>query len=678
MVSSDSELNVAGDSAVNSLDAKDAEKDVGASGVAFDVLAITSEARNMYGLRHQDYQRYRHYCTRRIAHLRKLLQISQVTATTNKATRRFLRKPLPSSPDDARVLHVALFDAERAWAYAMEDREGVRENPKKRSHVLGKLKRAVEHANLVVELCKHLLVNPYQPPAEESAHSTSAVDPSKPLPPSLTKLKAAQKSRRVLPKVDHLSVLDAEAYAAQMAGILAVERRDWQSGKEKLGEARYGVGSFIWNPLAFRWALLQLSTDPISSPSRRTLAVAALDALALQLRFCNYNLRLSGQTIDEADEAVPAASKAGDVDGSGAVAVGAKVVWRAKELDIANNRIAEAVVRAGDAEGALQTAKAGSGAGDGGADSKEEHAKKVMDAYDAVLEAWWEAQREAERDVKEEESASKSGPGTTSVSPRLAALRIIASYAAFRRLTHTVDRNMVLAADIEARLAGGKDESKADGTKSKGRRKGKKDVPRREEVAKVWDGVVQILTETQELYAVQADPALLAIVSARTTLARAHNARSEAEQALRRVGRLPTAQEDGKELKKIAEECKECEGRVGGEKVAVRARWAMGDQVKEGEVKDVKAEPPLITHLHTPTFTFTPSNPNLVSFPPIPSPVVPKPVFFDVSVGSVKYDRSRLEGKGEVAKKVDKKQNQRQEGQGQAGWFGGWFGAGKK
>jgi len=45
--------------------------------LSINVLQVITEERNMHGLRHQDYQRYRRYCTQKIHNLRKFLKLTQ-------------------------------------------------------------------------------------------------------------------------------------------------------------------------------------------------------------------------------------------------------------------------------------------------------------------------------------------------------------------------------------------------------------------------------------------------------------------------------------------------------------------------------------------------------------------------------------------------------------------------
>jgi signal recognition particle subunit SRP68 len=42
--------------------------------LSMNVLEIITEERNMHGLRHQDYQRYRRYCTQKNSQFKKILK----------------------------------------------------------------------------------------------------------------------------------------------------------------------------------------------------------------------------------------------------------------------------------------------------------------------------------------------------------------------------------------------------------------------------------------------------------------------------------------------------------------------------------------------------------------------------------------------------------------------------
>ncbi len=82
--------------------------------VSLDILSLIRVAQNQNGLRYSDYQRYRHYCTRKLRKLR--------CGTKFKFGRgKFDNKTITSEDceRDHRYLLMLLFNAERAWSYAM-------------------------------------------------------------------------------------------------------------------------------------------------------------------------------------------------------------------------------------------------------------------------------------------------------------------------------------------------------------------------------------------------------------------------------------------------------------------------------------------------------------------------------------------------------------------------------
>ena len=53
-----------------------------------------------------------------------------------------------------RYLHLPLVDAERCWAYAMQLKSEANTEPRKRFHMMSRLKKAVGHAELLAFLCE--------------------------------------------------------------------------------------------------------------------------------------------------------------------------------------------------------------------------------------------------------------------------------------------------------------------------------------------------------------------------------------------------------------------------------------------------------------------------------------------------------------------------------------------
>lgn len=113
----------------------------------YTVLKIIKEAQQQHGLRHADYQRYRGYCSRRLKRLRKALKIPQGDR------RHFKRKDItPAMVTDDKFLQVLLIMAERAWSYAMQLRQESNTEPRKKFHLISKLKKAALYSSQLQEL----------------------------------------------------------------------------------------------------------------------------------------------------------------------------------------------------------------------------------------------------------------------------------------------------------------------------------------------------------------------------------------------------------------------------------------------------------------------------------------------------------------------------------------------
>ncbi|KAI8081834.1 uncharacterized protein B0P05DRAFT_508635 [Gilbertella persicaria] len=195
-----------------------------------DVLNLINDARMTYGLRHQDYQRYREYCTNRVRRLRQILKLTQSNNKTNNA-----RKALPEKFDDARYLHLYIYETERAWAYAMELKQESANSidTRSRHHLVKRLKRASQHAEQLYALC--------------------------------------QKQ-----KVDNYTVLDVKAYTSSMKGYLFFEQQQWQEALSQFIESRTIYNRFAQN----------------NQPEKEALCYAAMDEIDPNIRFCAYKLQL--------------------------------------------------------------------------------------------------------------------------------------------------------------------------------------------------------------------------------------------------------------------------------------------------------------------------------------------------------------------------------------------------
>ncbi|KAF4725061.1 signal recognition particle subunit srp68, partial [Perkinsus olseni] len=103
------------------------------------------------GLRHQDYHRYRQYCSRRLHRIRK------ATKLTN-GRERFKKCAIPDDFSLDKVLEIPLVSAERAWAYSAEllgvYAQFIEDKPALRYHGIGRLRKAVRYAQILLAMCR--------------------------------------------------------------------------------------------------------------------------------------------------------------------------------------------------------------------------------------------------------------------------------------------------------------------------------------------------------------------------------------------------------------------------------------------------------------------------------------------------------------------------------------------
>lgn len=116
------------------------------------VLRLIRDAQQQHGLRHGDYQRYRGYCTRRIGRLRKALKLPQGDKRHYKK-RDVGIELIEVKNADERFLHIPLILSERAWSYAMQLRQEANTEPRKKFHLVNKLRKALVYAQQFKELC---------------------------------------------------------------------------------------------------------------------------------------------------------------------------------------------------------------------------------------------------------------------------------------------------------------------------------------------------------------------------------------------------------------------------------------------------------------------------------------------------------------------------------------------
>jgi len=104
------------------------------------VLSVVKEAQLAHGLRHNDYQLYRQYCSRRIRRLRKNLNFIQGDR------KNFRKKEVTVEVlKEDKFLLIPLITVERCWAYAMQLKEESQQDPRKKFAMRNKWRKAAKY-----------------------------------------------------------------------------------------------------------------------------------------------------------------------------------------------------------------------------------------------------------------------------------------------------------------------------------------------------------------------------------------------------------------------------------------------------------------------------------------------------------------------------------------------------
>ncbi|KAF6032509.1 Srp68 [Bugula neritina] len=202
-----------------------------------DVLSVIKESQLQHGLRHEDYQRYRSYCSRRLRRIRKCVNLVQ------GVRQRFVQKRLAADQvTDVRCLYIPLVEAERCWSYAMQlKREAIeQEDPRKRYHMLNKLRKAEQYALELSTLCEQV-------------------------------------------PVDARTKLEVQAYHEWMSGTLQFElKKDWRLAMELLTKAK----------LIYEKMSSAVSGDAVMTYKQKVIDIES------SVKYCAYNI---GDTTDVSD-----------------------------------------------------------------------------------------------------------------------------------------------------------------------------------------------------------------------------------------------------------------------------------------------------------------------------------------------------------------------------------------
>uniref|UniRef100_A0A6Q2ZDG4 Signal recognition particle subunit SRP68 n=1 Tax=Esox lucius TaxID=8010 RepID=A0A6Q2ZDG4_ESOLU len=154
----------------------------------YELLQIIKDSQQQHGLRHGDYQRYRY-------------------------------------------LLLVLMEAERAWSYAMQLKQEANTEPRKRFHLLSRLRKAAKHGERLEKLCES-------------------------------------------PRVDAKTKLEAQAYTSYLSGMVRFELQEWKAAMEAFNKCKT-----IYEKLASAF------TEELA-----VLYHQRVEEISPNIRYCAYNI----------------------------------------------------------------------------------------------------------------------------------------------------------------------------------------------------------------------------------------------------------------------------------------------------------------------------------------------------------------------------------------------------
>ncbi|KAG2160209.1 uncharacterized protein EDB93DRAFT_1244961 [Suillus bovinus] len=446
--------------------------------LSFRALQLANEQRTAYGLRYNDFTRYRKHCANRTHRLRSTLKM------THGKGREFKKLP-PLSTDNIKDGHLELLllESERAWAYsqdlitqslqpANEDQAGTL-----RHSATGRFRRAVHWSTQLLSHC-------------QSLYSSS-----------------------------HLSaegLMQITIYTLILNGRFLRYRDNFEDALIQLSVARH---------------LLDELVDRAATSRDQALATVFADDIGPEIRYCAHELgreraydvdaiaaelseKHRGEIVEGCDALIEKFRQEGEVAGKGEGRKKlATLMWEGLPVPVRNPELVDVLLRVQEAEAKITQSRepAGAeGASDKGRKGKSggHGSKKGVAAYDAILLALSDAEEVARKLVEAQQnsgSSSTSAAGTRDI-------QFVHAYIVYQLISRRIQRDLLL---VSALLTSHRPQTTPKPKKEH------VDARLYPAVVKLLDTVIQGLAQMRNLSIVDESPDLAAAVEARLTFTKA-------------------------------------------------------------------------------------------------------------------------------------------------------------
>ncbi|KAI0791770.1 hypothetical protein C8Q75DRAFT_805375 [Abortiporus biennis] len=463
----------------------------------FQALLLANEQRNAYGLRYNDYERYRKHCANRTHRLRSSLKL------THGKGREFKKLP-PVKLENTQegYLQLLLLEAERAWSYSKELSQLATKNEEKSSALkrssTARFRRAINWATQLLSHCQAL----------HEASRLSATD-----------------------------LVQATAYTLILNGRFLISRFEYEDGLIQLSVAR---------------SLLDELASRAETSRDQALAISFADEIGPEIRYSAHELgRKKAYDVDGIVSEIALQHKNEIVEGYDKLiaeleketvggAEGEKkkklrpIMWEDEPVPVRNPELVDVLLRVQDAADKLkqveqeQAERQASGKKEEGEKKgrlgKAARSKRGVAAYDAILLALSEAEDVARKLAE----AQQLSAGASSTPTGTRDMQFVHAYVVYQLLSRRIQRDLLL---ISTLLHQSQSQSISRGEKtsnvntSRQRKEPKVDARLFPAVVKLLDTIIQSLTQMRTLSIVDDSPDLASAVDARISFTKARRCR---------------------------------------------------------------------------------------------------------------------------------------------------------
>ncbi|KAI0960878.1 hypothetical protein AcV7_000134 [Taiwanofungus camphoratus] len=473
----------------------------------FQALLLANEQRNAYGLRYNDYERYRKHCANRTHRLRSSLKM------THGKGREFKKLP-PVKLETVKDGHLQLllFEAERAWVYSQELLQQSTQVP-----TSSKLPAAKAHDHKPTTLRRHA-----------TSRLRRAVNWATQL---LSHCQALYASSRLSAE----SLVQATVYTLILNGRFLRHRYEFEDALVQLSVAR---------------SLLDELTAKVSTSREQALATAFADEIGPEIRHCAHELRRDksydvdaivtdmgpkhrNEIVEGCDVLLANLGK----EGGNAAQERMKLdvlMWEDEPVPVRNPELVDVLLKVQEAERRLREAdrpeeqkeqKAGPDGGKKkGKMGKATRSKRGVAAYDAILLALSDAEDVARKLV---EVQQLSGANSASAAAGTRDIQFVHAYIVYQLLSYRIQRDLLLISTLlhQSQTAHHASAGQKNTAGSSKPRKEQVDVRLFPAVVKLLDTIIQSLNQMRTLTIVDESPDLASAVEARLSFTKARRCR---------------------------------------------------------------------------------------------------------------------------------------------------------